>query len=72
MAKRISRQSQQQQLMQSWGVRAGLAIIFLGLAYGFISLAIDTGSLLEYTAAILSLWYGVVNAIKAVKLGFSH
>jgi len=72
MAKRISRQSQQQQLMQSWEVRAALAIIFIALAYGFISLAIDSGSLLEYTAAILSLWYGLYNAIRAFRLVLAH
>ena len=68
MARRVSRRSHEQILMQNWGVRAGLAVAFLLLAYGFASLAIDSGSLLEYAATIASLWYAVRNAIRAIRL----
>lgn len=54
--------------MQNWGVRAGLAIAFLLLAYGFASLAIDSGSLLEYAATIASIWYAVHNIVRAIRL----
>jgi hypothetical protein len=54
--------------MQMWGVRAGLSVIFLLLGYGFASLAIDSGNLLEYAAAIICLWYGVHNIIRTFRL----
>ena len=68
MAKRARRHTQQQELMQSWGVRGVLALIFVGLFYGFASLAIDSGSILEYAAAIFCLWYAVHNAIRSFRL----
>ena len=68
MAKRARRRSQQQELMQSWGVRGILTLVFAGLFYGFASLAIDSGSILEYAAAILCLWYAVSNAIRSFRL----
>jgi len=56
--------------MQQWGVRLGLALALLGLAYGFASLAIDSGNLLEYAAGITCIWFGVRNAITTVQLAF--
>lgn len=70
MARRVSRRTHQQVLMQTWWVRAGLALAFILLGYGFASLAIDSGNLLEYAAAIASLWYGFQNAIRTVRLAF--
>jgi hypothetical protein len=57
--------------MQTWWVRAALAVAFLLIAYGFASLAIDSGSWLEYAATIACLWYGVHSAIRAVRFAFS-
>jgi len=54
--------------MQNWGIRVGLALAFLLLAYGFASLAIDSGNFLEYAATIASLWYAVYNGIRAFRL----
>jgi type VI protein secretion system component VasF len=68
MARRVSRKTHQQVLMRAWWVRAGLALAFILLAYGFASLAIDSGNLLEYAAAIASIWYGVSNGIRAFRL----
>ena len=70
MAKRVSRRSHEQILMQQWGVRLALALALIGLAYGFASLAIDSGNLLEYAAAIACIWYGFRNAIRAFRLAF--
>jgi hypothetical protein len=68
MARRVSRRSHEQQLMQNWGVRAGLGLASLLLAYGFASLAIDSGSLLEYALTIGLLWYAIHNGIRAFRL----
>ena len=68
MARRVSRRSREQALMQNWGVRAGLAVAFMLLAYGFASLAIDSGNSLEYAATFASIWYAVHNGIRAFRL----
>jgi type VI protein secretion system component VasF len=70
MARRVSRRSHQQVLMQTWWVRALLAVAFILLAYGFASLAIDSGNLLEYLAAILLIWFGVKHGYRAVRFAF--
>jgi hypothetical protein len=67
MARRVSRKSQEQVLMQEWWVRVIIALVSVGLAYGFASLAIDSGNLFEYAAAIGFLIYGVKNGLKAVR-----
>lgn len=54
--------------MQNWGIRAGLAVAFLILGYGFASLAIDSGSLLEYAATIACVWYAARNGFRAFRL----
>ncbi|MBI2592243.1 hypothetical protein HYW36_02080 [Candidatus Saccharibacteria bacterium] len=45
--------NEEQKLLNRRWVRAVLAVLFLGIAYGFASLAIDSGSLIEYALAIL-------------------
>jgi hypothetical protein len=70
MAKRVSKKSTQQYQMHKWWVRALLAIAFLGIAYGFASLAIDSGSLLEYVVTIAFVWWAVHHAIRAVRYAF--
>jgi hypothetical protein len=54
--------------MQTWWVRGLLALAMLLLAYGFASLAIDSGNLLEYALTIALLWFGVRNAVRAFRL----
>ena len=49
-----------------------IAIVFIGLAYGFASLAIDSGNWLEYLATILLVWWGVKHAWRAVRFAFSR
>jgi hypothetical protein len=72
MARRVSRKSQEQILMHKWWVRALVALAFVGLAYGFASLAIDSGSLLEYVITIAFFWWAVHHMIYAVRFGFSR
>jgi hypothetical protein len=55
--------------MQTWWVRTLLALAFLLLGYGFASLAINSGSLLEYAATIACVWYGFRNSLLAIRLG---
>jgi hypothetical protein len=57
--------------MDTWWIRVLLGISFLLLAYGFASLAIDSGSLLEYAIAILLIWFGFRHLIRSVRLAFS-
>jgi hypothetical protein len=70
MARRVSRKSQEQVLMQQWWVRTLITLAFLGLAYGFASLAIDSGSLLEYAVTIILVWWAVHHAIRAARYAF--
>jgi len=72
MARRVSRRSQEQILMNQWWVRALIAIALIGLAYGFASLAIDSGNLVEYAVTIILLWLGVRHAVRAVRFAFSR
>lgn len=45
-------------------------MIFIGLAYGFASLAIDSGNLLEYAITLVLLWWAVRHAVRAVRFAF--
>jgi hypothetical protein len=56
--------------MHKWWVRALITLAFLGLAYGFASLAIDSGNLLEYAITIVFVWWAVHHGIRAVRFAF--
>jgi hypothetical protein len=71
MARRVSRTSHQQALMHKWWVRGLIALAFIGLAYGFASLAIDSGSLFEYVITIAFVWWAIHHAISAARFAFS-
>jgi type VI protein secretion system component VasF len=71
MTRRVSRTSHQQILMHRWWVRALVAVALIGVAYGFASLAIDSGSLLEYLLTVVFVWWAFHNAIRAVRFAFS-
>jgi hypothetical protein len=58
--------------MNQWWVRALVALAFIGVAYGFASLAIDSGNLLEYALTIILLWWGVIHAYRAVRFAISR
>jgi hypothetical protein len=58
--------------MQQWWVRTLLAVVSIIVAYGFASLAIDSGNWFEYAAAVIFLWMGVKHASHAVRFGFAR
>lgn len=62
MVKRVKNDWEQQMMKSRWMVLI-LAVVFLAAAYGFASLAIDSGSLWEYALAILF----VIWAAKEIK-----
>jgi hypothetical protein len=70
MARRVSRNSQETVLMHQWWTRALITLVFLGLAYGFASLAIDSGNLLEYAITIGFVWWAIHHGIRAVRFAF--
>lgn len=71
MPKRVSRQSHEQDLMHRWWVRAVLALVFAGLAYGFASWAIDSGAWLAYGLAIFFLAWAFVQLKHGIQYLFS-
>lgn len=72
MARRVSRKSQELILMNKWWIRGLITLAFLGLAYGFASLAIDSGNLLEYVITIAFVWWAVHHGIRAVRFAISR
>ena len=64
---RSGRKTKQQMLMQTGWVRAVTALALLLLAYGFASLAIDSGNLLEYAVTIVLLCFGIKYLIRSVR-----
>lgn len=70
MAKPSTKKSSQQLMMGRWWIRTLMALAFLGLAYGFISLALDSAHLWEYALGIIFVLYGVKQAITAIRFAF--
>lgn len=70
MSRRVVRLSREQKLMHKWWVRILIAIAFLALAYGFISLAINSGHLLEYAAGLVLIWYAFKHLLRAIKADY--
>jgi predicted tellurium resistance membrane protein TerC len=68
----MARKTRQQMMMRIWWVKGLLAIAMLLLAYGFASLAIDSGSWLEYVVTIILVWFGVKDLFLSVRLIFSR
>jgi len=58
--------------MQVWWVCALLAVVFLGLAYGFVSLAIDSGNFLQWLIGFFFLGWAVAEAIRSVRQVFDR
>ncbi|MEX1059153.1 MAG: hypothetical protein WEC17_01850 [Candidatus Saccharimonadales bacterium] len=68
----MPKRSEEQKLMRQWWMLALLALAFLGLSYGFVSLAIDSGSLWQYAVGIIFLIWAVKYIIRSAKLAFSR
>ena len=66
----MAAKTKQQVMLQTWWVRGLLGLALLLLAYGFVSLAIDSGNWLEYAVTIVLVWFGVKDLIRSVRLIF--
>jgi uncharacterized membrane protein HdeD (DUF308 family) len=72
MARRVTRLSMEQKLMHRWWTRIVLALAFLGLGYGFISLALNSGSLIEYAIGIVFLYWGFAHIVRGIRYAFAR
>ena len=59
--------NQEQKLLNRWESRALFTLIFAGLTYGFASLAIDSGSLIEYAMTIFFFVWAIKSAISVIR-----
>ncbi len=59
--------NQEEKLLNNRWVRTLLALTFLSIAYGFVSLAIDSGSLIEYALTIFFFVWAIKSAIHAIR-----
>lgn len=58
--------NEEQKILNKRWVRALLAVIFAGMTYGFASLAIDSGHLIEYALAIVFFIWAIKSAVQAM------
>ncbi len=72
IVKRTKQVSGEQKLMRIWWVRGILALIFALVAYGFASLAIDSGAMLAYGMAIFFLAWAFLQAKASARYLFSR
>jgi len=63
----MSKKSEEQKLMEKWWVRGLIAVALAGVAYGFASLAIDSGALWQYALAIVFLVWAFVQAKRSAQ-----
>lgn len=56
-----------QRLIHKWWVNLLLALFFLGLAYGFASLAIDSGNLLYYVLCAVFVYWAFSRLIRRAR-----
>ena len=68
----MAKQTEEQKLMKTWWVRGAMALVFAAIAYGFASLAIDSGSILTYILAIGFLIWAFIEAKRSAKYLFSR
>lgn len=53
-------------LKKRW-VRAVMALIFFGITYGFASLSIDSGNLIEYAITIFFFAWAIKYALRSIR-----
>jgi len=63
----VAKQTKDQKLMKKWWVRGLVALVLAGVAYGFASLAIDSGALWQYALAVVFLVWAFVQAKRSVQ-----
>ena len=66
----MARQTEEQKLIHKWWMRLIIGVVFIGIAYGFASLAIDSGSLWQYALAIIFLVWGVKHLLRGLRAAF--
>lgn len=68
----MAKQTEEQKLMHKWWVKVLLGLVFLGLSYGFVSLAINSGSLWQYAIGIIFLVWAARYFVYGAKHVFSR
>lgn len=63
----MAKRSNEQKLIEKWWVRGLVALALAAVAYGFASLAIDSGALWQYAVAIIFLVWAFVQAKRSAK-----
>jgi len=63
----MAKKSDEQRIIEKWWVRGLIALALAGVAYGFASLAIDSGALWQYALAIVFLVWAFVQAKRSVQ-----
>lgn len=63
----MPQKNEEQKLLNKRGVRTLVALAFIGIAYGFASLAIDSGSLFEYALTIFFLAWATKSATRSFR-----
>lgn len=58
---------QELKLLNKWQSQVLLALVFTGITYGFASLAIDSGNLIEYALTIFFLVWAIKCIVHAVR-----
>lgn len=64
MPKKASKENSEEKLYHKWWMRLFLALVFFAIGYGFISLAIDDGNILEWGIGLFFVGWGVNNLIR--------
>lgn len=68
----VTKQTEEQKLMHKWWMRVVLAVVFGALAYGFASLAIDSGSIWQYAVAVILLYWSIAHLIRGIRFGLNR
>ena len=63
----MAKKSDEQRIIEKWWVRGLIAVALAGVAYGFASLAIDSGALWQYALAVVFLVWAFVQAKRSVQ-----
>ncbi len=63
---------EERQLLNRWSTQGLMAVIFAGTTYGFASLAIDSGSLIEYALTIFFFVWAIKSAVRSVRLAIKQ
>jgi hypothetical protein len=69
MAKK-ARNSELEKWLKVWWARLLLGLVFMAVAYGFASWAIDSGNLLHYALTFVFLYFGVAHFARGIRRVF--